>query len=63
MYKKYIELRDKRKVTDYKVAIETGITKSTFADWKSGRSKPKADKLKRLADYFDVSIKYFLEEQ
>ncbi|MGO5051211.1 helix-turn-helix domain-containing protein [Lachnospiraceae bacterium LCP25S3_G4] len=29
--------------------------------WKSGRSAPKADKLKILADYFDVPIEYFLE--
>mgnify|MGYP000508994210 CR=1 FL=1 len=26
-----------------------------------GRSKPKAEKLKILADYFGVSVDYFLE--
>ncbi|MCI8284987.1 MAG: helix-turn-helix transcriptional regulator [Firmicutes bacterium] len=62
MYKKYVELRNREGVTDYRVAIETGITKSTFTDWKNGRSKPKVDKLKILADYFGVSIEYFLEE-
>lgn len=61
MYKKYVELREKKGVTDYRVADETGITKSTFSDWKNGRSKPKIDKLKILADYFDVPIEYFLE--
>lgn len=62
MYKKYVQLRDEKGVTDYKVSVDTGITKSTFSDWKNGRSKPKTDKLKILADYFGVSIDYFLDE-
>ncbi len=60
MYEKYVELRDEKNVTDYRVADETGITKSTFSDWKSGRSSPKIDKLKKIADYFGVPIEYFL---
>lgn len=32
-----------------------------FSDWKSGKSKPKVDKLKKIADYFGVTIEYFLE--
>ena len=59
-YEKYETLRDEKGVTDYRVAADTGITKSTFTDWKSGRSKPKVDKLKILADYFGVPIEYFL---
>lgn len=61
MYEKYVKLRDKKKATDYRVSMDTGITKSTFTDWKTGRSCPKVDKLKILADYFGVSIEYFLE--
>nr|DAN96904.1 MAG TPA: Repressor protein CI [Caudoviricetes sp.] len=61
MYEKYETLRDEKGITDYRVAADTGITKSTFTDWKSGRSKPKVDKLKILADYFGVPIEYFLE--
>ena len=61
MYKKYVELRDKNAITDYQVSKDTGIPKSTFSDWKSGRSKPKADKLKILADYFGVEVGFFLE--
>lgn len=63
MYEKYVKLRDQKEVTDYRVSEDTGITKSTFSDWKSGRSKPKIDKLKILADYFGVPIEYFLEEK
>ena len=61
MYEKYLELRDKRGVTDYRVSVETGITKSTFTDWKTGRSKPKFDKLLLLAKYFNVPVTYFIE--
>lgn len=62
MYQKYVTLRDKKGVTDYMVSKETGIPKSTFSEWKSGRSQPKADKLLKLAKYFGVSIEYFLED-
>ena len=61
MYEKYKILRDEKGVTDYRVSMYTGITKSTFTDWKSGRSAPKIDKLKLIADYFGVPIEYFLE--
>lgn len=63
MYEKYVILRNKKKVTDYRVSEETGITKSTFTDWKTGRSKPKFDKLLVLAKYFGVSVEYFAEEK
>lgn len=63
MYEKYVALRDKRNVTDYRVSIDTGITKSTFSDWKSGRSNPKLDKLLILAKYFDVPVEYFAETE
>jgi transcriptional regulator with XRE-family HTH domain len=62
MYKKYVELRDKNGVTDYRVAEDTKIPRSTFSEWKSGRSNPKVDKLLKIAEYFGVSIEYFLKE-
>lgn len=63
MYKKYVVLRNLKGVTDYRVSIETGITKSTFTDWKNGRSKPKVEKLFMLAKYFGVPVEYFLEQE
>nr|WP_207742004.1 helix-turn-helix transcriptional regulator [[Clostridium] symbiosum] len=47
--------------TAYQVSKDTGIAQSVLSDWKTGRSKPKADKLKILADYFGVPIDYFLK--
>ena len=46
--------------TVYRVAKSTGISSTTFTDWKNGRSAPKADKLKRIADHFGVTLEYML---
>lgn len=61
MYKKFELLLLKNNKTIYRVATDTGISTATLYDWRDGRSKPKVDKLKTLADYFGVSIEYFLE--
>ena len=61
MYKKFAELLAKHHKTAYQVAKDTGIPQSVLSDWKRGRSNVKTDKLKILADYFGVSIEYFLE--
>ena len=58
MYEIYCKLRDERGMKDADVARETGITKSTFSDWKNGRSSPKDVKLKKIADLFGVSVEY-----
>ena len=62
MYKKFVELLEKTNKTAYQVSKDTEIAQSVLSDWKRGRSKPKVEKLKILADYFGVSIEYFLEE-
>lgn len=61
MYEKFERLLKERNLTPYRVSLDTGIAQSTLSDWKSGRSKPKVDKLKILADYFGVPIEYFLK--
>ena len=61
MYEKFQELLIKHGKTSYQVAKDTGISETLFSYWKSGRSKPKVDKLKVLADYFGVTIDYFIE--
>ena len=61
-YEKYAKLRDERGLTDYKVAAETKIPKSTFSDWKSGRSKPKADKIIKISSLFGVPIEALMSD-
>lgn len=63
MYKKFSYLLEKNNKTIYRVAVDTGISTTTLYDWRDGRSKPKIDKLKILADYFGVSLEYFLEDE
>lgn len=62
MYQRFEELLRNKNVTAYRISKETGIPPSTFSDWKTGKSKPKVDKLKKIADYFNVTIEYFLEK-
>lgn len=54
------ELMDQREITAKKLSIDTGISTGNISDWKSGRSKPSAEKLAILAKYFDVSVDYLL---
>lgn len=61
MYQKFEQLVKARGITTYRVAKDTGLSPMVFSDWKTGKSKPKADKLKKIADYFGVTIEYFLE--
>jgi len=62
MYQKFLELLSTKGKTAYQVSKDTGISTATLSNWKNGNYKPKADKLKTLADYFNVPITYFLEE-
>ena len=61
MYEKYEELLRRTGKTSYQVSKDTGIGQNTLSDWKTGRCKPKVDKLQKLADYFGVEVTYFLE--
>ena len=62
MYNKIEKAMREKGVSSYQVSKDTGIAQSSLSDWKTGRSNPKLDKLKILADYFDVPIEYFLDE-
>ena len=60
MYAKYVELRDSKGMNDAQVSEKTGIPRSTFTDWKQGRSTPKLEKLLKIAQLFGVSIDEFV---
>ena len=62
MYEKFQKLLMNSGKTAYRVAKETGLSPTVFSDWKRGKSVPKINKLKILADYFGVPIQYFLED-
>ena len=60
MYEIFMQLLQDYGITPYKVSKETGISQSTFSDWKKGRSTPKSDNMKKIADYFGVSVDYLM---
>ncbi len=55
-YSVFDALLKAHKISVYQISKATGISASTFSDWKSGRSTPKADKLARIADFFGISL-------
>lgn len=61
MYEKFKALLDKTNKTTYQVSKDTGISQTAFSNWKSGRSEPGLESLKKLASYFNKPIEYFLE--
>lgn len=56
MYEIYSDIRNRLGYKDSDVAKGTNIPRSTFSDWKKGRSKPKQDKLIKIADFLNVSM-------
>ncbi len=54
------ELLKEKNITRKELTQATGISSGNISDWKSGRSKPSADKLSLLASFFDVSVDYLL---
>lgn len=62
MYEIFERLRIEKKVSVYRVSKETGVPQSTLSAWKAGNYTPKQDKLKKIADYFGVSVEYLMGE-
>lgn len=59
-YANYEAILKMKNITSYKVSKATGISPSTFTDWKNRRSAPKADKIKLIADYLNVTMEQLL---
>lgn len=52
------EIRNERKLTLDEIQNETGINRSTYNNYESGKTKPKPETWQALADYFNVSVPY-----
>lgn len=59
MYEIVEKLAAERGITIYRLAVSTGLTTSMFSNWKAGKYRPKYEKLKKIADYFGVSVDVF----
>lgn len=62
MYRVFEERIKALGITAYRVAKDTGISTVTLCDWKYGRSKPKVDKLKKIAIRIDIPLEELLKE-
>lgn len=60
MYSIFESLLKDKNITAYRVSKATGIATSTLTNWKNGVYTPKVDKLKKIADYFGVSLEYLV---
>ena len=62
MYERFNKILQEKGLTAYKVAKDTGVSRSTLAAWKKKEYTPKLDKLQKLANYLGVSIQYLTGE-
>lgn len=63
MYEIFAKLLEERGITPYRVSVDTGVSQGSLSDWKRGKSKPKYEKLVKIAEYFDVSVDYLLGKE
>ncbi|MCM1132390.1 MAG: helix-turn-helix domain-containing protein [Ruminococcus flavefaciens] len=55
------ELREKRKITQQRLAIELNMSQNTISRYETGAREADYRSLIAIADYFQVSIDYLLE--
>lgn len=48
------ELRKKRGIQQKELAITIGVAQPTVSEWESGKKDPSGDRLKKLAEFFEV---------
>ena len=59
-YKVFQELCQRNGIRPADVSRATGIATSTFTSWKQGVYEPKPEKLRKIAEYFGVSVEYMM---
>lgn len=55
------EIRLKNNLTQEEVSQKLGLTQYTYSNYESGKTEPKLNILKKIANFFDVTIDYLLE--
>ncbi|HBF65574.1 MAG TPA: transcriptional regulator [Clostridium sp.] len=60
MYEAFERLLDKNGITAYRVSKDTGITQTLLSNWKTGKSVPNLQNLKKNSDYFGVTVDYLM---
>ena len=60
LYEKIHEICDSKGITVSGLEKDLGFSNSTIRKWKN--SSPSIENLKKVADYFGVTVDYFLEK-
>ncbi|MEL5938187.1 helix-turn-helix domain-containing protein [Tetragenococcus halophilus] len=54
------KLRHSKQMTQQELADQLNISKQTIGSWERGRTEPPLDTLKKIANFFNVSIDYLI---
>lgn len=60
-YEKFRAIIDSLNLKPADVAKGTEMSSTVFSDWKSGKSKPKIDKIVAIAGFLNVSVEELLD--
>lgn len=58
--KRLKKLREERKLSQQQLADKLSINRSTYARYELGQTQPDYDTLRKIADFFEVSVDYLL---
>lgn len=58
-YLRFKQILSEKNITAYRVATDLCISPMTLSDWKNGKSKPKMDKMLKIAEYLGVPVSDF----
>lgn len=59
----YCELCKNKKISPSAAAIAMGINKGTVSVWKKRGTIPQTQQLQKIADYFDVSVDFLMNNE
>lgn len=62
-YDYYSKIRDALKLNDSKVSAMSGVSKATISDWRTGKSKPKIDKIQKIAAILGCTENDLMQEE
>ena len=59
-YERFDKIKKEKNITNYKIATDLNLAHSVFSDWKRGKSQPKYEKLKLIAEYIGTTPEYLI---
>ena len=62
MYSIFKQLCDNKKIKPAQLSKDIGIPQATLSFWKNGTRHPSLNTMKKIANYFDVSVDYLSGE-